>query len=81
MCRLKVGCDNDSAGRIRENKSVKNEGHCSTYVQRKKSVSVCENLFRKTERSGFQLLRLSMRLMIGNIHGALLSAGPYRYSD
>ena len=39
----------DSGGWMSAKKSVKKDGHLSTYVHRKKRVSVCANLFRKTE--------------------------------
>jgi hypothetical protein len=40
MWRLNGCWDDESAVPIRANRSVKKDGHCSTYVHRKKSVRV-----------------------------------------
>ena len=69
----------DSGGWMRAKKSVKNVGHWSAYVQRKKRVRVCANLLRKTARH--------MRIKRGGYEGgqysheAADSAVPKIYYD
>jgi uncharacterized protein (DUF2225 family) len=78
MWGLKDDCEDDSAGRMRVNKSTKNDDHCSTYVQRKNNVRVCENLFRRTALK-LEIIRKKNKEIDG--HDAFASAGPKTYSD
>lgn len=64
---------------MRLNRSPKKDGHCSRYVERKKSVSVCENLFRMSADSS--MYRRQHNQQGVNLQTALDSADPKRYSD